>query len=36
MDSYRVEKQAAVAIEIEDSDAEIGPVPASAGECRWQ
>ena len=31
MDSYRVEKQAAVAIQLEDSDAEIGPVPASAG-----
>ena len=31
MDSYRVEKQAAVAIQLEDSDAEIGPVPTSAG-----
>ena len=31
MDSYRVEKQAAVAIQLEDSDSEIGPVPASAG-----
>ncbi len=31
MDSYRVEKQAAVAIQLKDSDAEIGPVPASAG-----
>ena len=31
MDSYRVEKQAAVAIQLEDADAEIGPVPASAG-----
>ena len=31
MDSYRVEKQAAVAIQLEDSDAEIDPVPASAG-----
>ena len=31
MDSYRVEKQAAVAIQLEDSDAEIGPVPMSAG-----
>ena len=30
MDSYRVEKQAAVAIQLEDSDAEIGP---SADEC---
>ena len=31
MDSYRVEKQAAVAIQLEDSDSEIGPVPTSAG-----
>ena len=31
MDSYRVEKQAAVAIGLEDADAEIGPVPAGAG-----
>ena len=31
MDSYRVEKQAAVAIQLEDSDAEIGPVPGSGG-----
>ena len=31
MDSYRVEKQAAVAIQLEDYDAEIGPVPTSAG-----
>ena len=31
MDSYRVEKQAAVAIQLEDSDAEIGPVPTSGG-----
>ena len=31
MDSYRVEKQAAVAIQLEDADAEIGPVPTSAG-----
>ena len=31
MDSYRVEKQAAVAIRLEDADAEIGPVPTSAG-----
>ena len=31
MDSYRVEKQAAVAIQLEDSDAEIGPVPMSPG-----
>ena len=31
MDSYRVEKQAAIAIQLEDSDAEIGPVPTSAG-----
>ena len=31
MDSYRVEKQAAVAIQLEDSDSEIGPVPGSGG-----
>ena len=31
MDSYRAEKQAAIAIRLEDADAEIGPVPASAG-----
>ena len=31
MDSYRVEKQAAVAIGLEDADAEIGPVPTGAG-----
>ena len=31
MDSYRVEKQAAVAIQLEDADVEIGPVPMSAG-----
>ena len=31
MDSYRVEKQAAIAIQLEDTDAEIGPVPTSAG-----
>ena len=31
MDSYRVEKQAAIAIQLEDSDAEISPVPTSAG-----
>ncbi len=31
MDSYRVEKQAALAIQLEDADAEIGPVPTSAG-----
>ncbi len=31
MDSYRVEKQAAVAIQLDDSDAEIDPVPTSAG-----
>ena len=31
MDSYRVEKQAALAIGLEDADAEIGPVPTSAG-----
>ena len=31
MDSYRVEKQAAIAIQLEDSDADISPVPTSAG-----
>ncbi len=31
MDSYRVEKQAAITIQLEDSDAEIEPVPTSAG-----
>ena len=31
MDSYRVEKQAAVAIQLDDADAEIDPVPTSAG-----
>ncbi len=31
MDSYRVEKQAAIAIQLEDSDSEIGPVPTSGG-----
>ena len=31
MDSYRVEKQAAVAIQLDDSEAEIGPVPGSGG-----
>jgi type I restriction enzyme, R subunit len=31
MDSYRVEKQAAVKIQLPDSDAEIGPVPTSGG-----
>ena len=31
MDSYRVEKQAAVAIALADEDAEIAPVPTSAG-----
>ena len=31
IDSYRIEKQAAVAIQLEDADAEIGPVPTSAG-----
>ena len=34
MDSYRVEKQAAIAIQLEDSDAEIEPVPTSAGGSR--
>ncbi|WP_399253916.1 type I restriction endonuclease subunit R [Synechococcus sp. CS-1326] len=31
MDSYRVEKQAAVRIQLPDEDAEIEPVPASGG-----
>ena len=31
MDSYRVEKQAAVKIQLPDADAEIDPVPASGG-----
>ncbi len=31
MDSYRVEKQAAMRIELPDSDAEIEPVPTTAG-----
>ena len=31
MDSYRVEKQAVVKIQLPDSDAEIEPVPASGG-----
>ncbi|MBE2232468.1 MAG: type I restriction endonuclease subunit R [Anaerolinea sp.] len=31
MDSYRVEKQAAMRIALPDADAEIGPVPASGG-----
>jgi type I restriction enzyme R subunit len=31
MDSYRVEKQAAMKIALSDEDAEIGPVPTSAG-----
>jgi len=31
MDSYRVEKQAAVKILLPDEDAQIGPVPASGG-----
>ena len=31
MDSYRVEKKAAISIQLEDSDAEIGAVPTSAG-----
>jgi type I restriction enzyme R subunit len=31
MDSYRVEKQAAVKIQLPDEDAEIGPVPTSGG-----
>jgi type I restriction enzyme, R subunit len=31
MDSYRVEKEAAVKIQLPDQDAEIGPVPTSGG-----
>jgi type I restriction enzyme R subunit len=31
MDSYRVEKQAAVRIQLPDEDAEIGPVPTAGG-----
>ncbi|NJL27563.1 MAG: type I restriction endonuclease subunit R [Thermoanaerobaculia bacterium] len=31
MDSYRVEKKAAMSIALPDEDAEIGPVPAAAG-----
>jgi type I site-specific restriction-modification system R (restriction) subunit len=31
MDSYRVEKQAAMKIQLADQDAEIGPVPTSGG-----
>jgi type I restriction enzyme R subunit len=31
MDSYRVEKQAAVKIQLPDEDAEIGPVPTEGG-----
>jgi type I restriction enzyme, R subunit len=31
MHSYRVEKKAAVKIQLPDQDAEIGPVPASGG-----
>ena len=31
MDSYRVEKKAAVKIQLQDEDAEIGPVPISSG-----
>ena len=31
MDSYRVEKQAAIRIRLPDADAEIGPVPARGG-----
>ncbi|MBN1437863.1 MAG: type I restriction endonuclease subunit R [Anaerolineales bacterium] len=31
MDSYRVEKQAAIRIQLPDADAEIGPVPALGG-----
>jgi type I restriction enzyme, R subunit len=31
MDSYRVEKKAAIQVQLPDQDAEIGPVPASGG-----
>jgi type I restriction enzyme R subunit len=31
MDSYRVEKQAAIQIQLPDADAEIGPVPTIGG-----
>ncbi len=31
MDSYRVEKRAAMRVQLPDEDAEIGPVPASGG-----
>ncbi len=31
MDSYRVEKQAAIELKLADEDAEIGPVPTSGG-----
>jgi type I restriction enzyme R subunit len=31
MDSYRTEKQATMRIALDDSDAEIGPVPVSGG-----
>ena len=31
MDSYRLEKQAAVKIQLPDTDAEIEPVPTSGG-----
>ena len=31
MDSYRVERQAAIKIQLPDEDAEIGPVPAAGG-----
>jgi type I restriction enzyme R subunit len=31
MDSYRVEKQAAIQIQLPDADAEIAPVPPSGG-----
>jgi type I restriction enzyme R subunit len=34
MDSYRVEKQAAVRIQLPDADAEIEPVPAAGGARR--
>jgi type I restriction enzyme R subunit len=31
MDSYRVEKRAAISVQLPDEDAQIGPVPTSGG-----
>jgi len=36
MDSYRVEKQAAMKIQLPDADAEIGPVPTAGGGHRME